>query len=125
MVFRTRRVARLAGRLTGERTGEQLRVSAAAWLALRDLSVHRRQVVALGIVFAIAVAAFVALGSYRQALCETTDQRAMVPRDSGDSVLWEFYGSRLSRHAALLGARTSRPAEVHSIVGASLNVPCC
>jgi ABC-type lipoprotein release transport system permease subunit len=96
----------------------------AAWLALRDLSAHRRQALALGIVFAIAVTAFVALGSYRQALL-----RDYIPARQDQLVIQEtqsfaeFYGSRLSpRIAAVLEdlGVSGAVAEIHSIVGTSL-----
>jgi ABC-type lipoprotein release transport system permease subunit len=96
----------------------------AAWLALRDLSVYRRQAVALAAVFAIAVAAFVALGSYRQTLVR--DYRAA----RGDQLVIqetqsfaEFYGSRLSPEIAIvledLGVARAVP-EIHAMVGTSL-----
>ena len=96
----------------------------AAWLALRDLSVHRRQAIALGTVFAIAVMAFVALGSYRRTL--STDYQPA----RGDQLVIqetqsfaEFYGSRLSPDIAVvledLGV-AGAVAEIHTIVGTSL-----
>ncbi|MEX0788806.1 MAG: ABC transporter permease, partial [Anaerolineales bacterium] len=96
----------------------------AAWLALRDLSVHWRQAAAMGTVFAIAVAAFVGLGSYRVAL--TSDygpprQDQLVVQETQS--FGEFYGSRLSpeievvlENLGVVGAI----AEIHSIVGTSL-----
>ena len=99
-------------------------MSVAAWLALRDLSVHRRQVIALGTVFAIAVAAFVALGSYRQALLEDyrpgQDDLLVIQQTQS---FGEFYGSRLSPdiEAVLEGLGVvGAAAEIHSIVGTSL-----
>jgi ABC-type lipoprotein release transport system permease subunit len=99
-------------------------MSVAAWLALRDLSVHRRQAIALGAVFAMAVTAFVALGSYRQTLL--TDYR---PAREDQLVIQEtqsfaeFYGSRLSPDIAVvledLGF-VGAVAEIHAIVGTSL-----
>jgi len=99
-------------------------MNAAAWLALRDLSVHRRQAVALGTVFAIAVTAFVALGSYRQTLVRDyrparNDQLVIQETQS----FAEFYGSRLSPEIAValvdLGI-VGAVAEIHAIVGTSL-----
>ena len=96
----------------------------AAWLALRDLSVHRRQAIALGTVFAIAVTAFVALGSYRQTLLRDyrparSDQLVIQETQS----FAEFYGSRLSPDIAVLledlGV-AGAVAEIHTIVGTSL-----
>jgi len=96
----------------------------AAWLALRDLSVHRRQAVALGTVFALAVAAFVALGSYRQALLrgyEPARHDQLVVQETQS--FGEFYGSRLSPDIAVvledLGVTGAVP-EIHTIVGTSL-----
>ena len=98
-------------------------MSVAAWLALRDLSVHRRQAMSLGAVFAIAVTAFVALGSYRQALLRDyrparEDQLVIQETQS----FGEFYGSRLSPDVAVvledLGI-TGAVAEIHTIVGTS------
>ena len=96
----------------------------AAWLALRDLSVHRRQAIALGTVFAIAVTAFVALGSYRQALLRdyqpARDDQLVIQEDQS---FGEFYGSRLSPDISVvledLGV-TGAVAEIHTIVGTSL-----
>lgn len=97
---------------------------AAAWLALRDLSVHRRQAMALGSVFAIAVTAFVALGGYRQALLDD-----YPPANAGLLVVQEaqsfgeFYGSRISPQVAgLLADRGAAApvAEIHAIVGTRL-----
>lgn len=99
-------------------------MSVAAWLALRDLSVHRRQAFALGTVFAIAVTAFVALGSYRQTLLRDYqpargDQLVIQETQS----FAEFYGSRLSPDIAVvledLGV-AGAVAEIHTIVGTSL-----
>jgi ABC-type lipoprotein release transport system permease subunit len=100
-------------------------MSVAAWLALRDLSVHRRQAITLGTVFAIAVTAFVALGGYREALLRDyqparEDQLVIQETQS----FGEFYGSRLSPdvEAALEGLGVIGPvAEIHTIVGTSLN----
>ena len=96
----------------------------AAWLALRDLSVHRRQAIALGTVFAIAVMAFVALGSYRRTL--STDYQPA----RGDQLVIqetqsfaEFYGSRLSPEIAVVLEKlgvAGAVAEIHAIVGTSL-----
>lgn len=96
----------------------------AAWLALRDLSSHWQQAAALGTVFAIAVAAFVTLGSYRGALV-----RDYGPPRVGQLVVQEtqsfgeFYGSRLSPDIQVvlenLGV-VGPVAEIHSIVGTSL-----
>jgi ABC-type lipoprotein release transport system permease subunit len=99
-------------------------LSVAAWLALRDLSVHRRQAVALGTVFAMAVTAFVALGSYRQTLVRDyrparNDQLVIQETQS----FAEFYGSRLSPEIGTeLGALgfAGAVAEIHAIVGTSL-----
>jgi ABC-type lipoprotein release transport system permease subunit len=96
----------------------------AAWLALRDLSVHRRQAMALGTVFAIAVTAFVALGSYRQALLRdygpARDDQLVIQETQS---FGEFYGSRLSPDIEVvledLGVVGSA-AEIHTIVGTSL-----
>lgn len=96
----------------------------AAWLALRDLSVHRRQAAALGAVFAIAVMAFVALGSYRQALGRDygpARQDQLVIQETQS--FGEFYGSRLSPDIEIVleGLGVVEPvAEIHSIVGTSL-----
>lgn len=99
-------------------------MKAAAWLALRDLSVHRRQALALGSVFAIAVTAFVALGSYRQVLVDD-----YPPASAGLLVVQEtqsfgeFYGSRLSPQVAGMLASYGDVApvpEIHAIVGTKL-----
>jgi ABC-type lipoprotein release transport system permease subunit len=96
----------------------------AAWLALRDLSAHGRQALALGTVFAIAVTAFVALGSYRRALA--TDYGGAFPDQlviQETQSFAEFYGSRLSPDVAAaledLGISATIP-EIHEIVGSSL-----
>jgi ABC-type lipoprotein release transport system permease subunit len=99
-------------------------MNAAAWLALRDLSVHRRQAVALGTVFAIAVTAFVALGSYRQTLVrdyQPARNDLLVIQETQSFA--EFYGSRLSPEIAValedLGI-AGFVAEIHAVVGTSL-----
>ena len=100
-------------------------MSVAAWLALRDLSVQRRQALALVMVFGIAVTAFVALGSYRQALVEDYQPaRADLLVIQETQSFAEFYGSRVSSEVAaaladqgLVGA----VAEIHAIVGTSLD----
>ena len=99
-------------------------MSVAAWLALRDLSVHRRQAIALGTVFAMAVTAFVALGSYRETLVRDYrpargDQLVIQETQS----FAEFYGSRLSPEIGIeLGdlGFAGAVAEIHAIVGTSL-----
>ncbi len=99
-------------------------MSVAAWLALRDLSVHRRQAIALGTVFAMAVTAFVSLGSYRQTLLKDyrparEDQLVIQETQS----FAEFYGSRLSPEIAVVLENLGFPgavAEIHAIVGTSL-----
>jgi len=99
-------------------------MSVAAWLAVRDLSVHRRQAAALVTVFAIAVLAFVALGSYREALMRDyrparEDQLVIQETQS----FAEFYGSRLSPDTAVVleDLGVAAPiAEIHAIVGTSL-----
>jgi hypothetical protein len=76
-------------------------------------------------VFAIAVAAFVALGSYRQALLEDyrpgEDDRLVIQQTQS---FGEFYGSRLSPDVAVvlegLGV-AGAAAEIHAIVGTSLS----
>jgi hypothetical protein len=96
----------------------------AAWLAWRDLSVHWRQAQALGTVFAIAVTAFVALGSYRRALTSDyrrTSENQLVVQETQS--FGEFYGSRLSPdvRAALDDLDVHvLAAEIHTIVGTSL-----
>ena len=96
----------------------------AARLALRDLSVHGSHAIALGSVFAIAVAGFVMLNSYRQSL-----ERDYRPGRSDLLVIQEsqsfgeFYGSRLSPGvmAALENLEIREGvAEIHSIVGTNL-----
>lgn len=99
-------------------------MTAAARLALRDLAVHRRQAVTLGIVFAIAVTAFVALGGYREALSRdyrpAHDDQLVIQETQSFA---EFYGSRLSPDVAIalkdLGV-TQAVAEIHAVVGTSL-----
>jgi ABC-type lipoprotein release transport system permease subunit len=98
-------------------------MTAAARLALRDLSVHRWPAAALAAVFAIAVMAFVALGGYRQALRNDyrPAQAHLVVQETQSFA--EFYGSRLSPEvAAVLEARGAAWAvpEIHAIVGTSL-----
>jgi putative ABC transport system permease protein len=99
-------------------------MSLAVWLAVRDLSVHRRPAVALVTVFAIAVTAFVALGSYREALLkdyQPARQDQLVVQETQS--FGEFYGSRLSPDiaAALHDLGIASPvAEIHAIVGTSL-----
>jgi ABC-type lipoprotein release transport system permease subunit len=99
-------------------------MSVAAWLALRDLSVHRRQAIALGMVFAIAVTAFVSLGGYRQSLSSDyrparADQLVVQETQS----FAEFYGSRLAPDIGValegLGVAGAVP-EIHAIVGTTL-----
>jgi len=99
-------------------------MNVAAWLAVRDLAAHRRQAMTLVTVFAIAVTAFVALGSYRQALLR--DYRSMREDQlviQETQSFGEFYGSRLSPDIAVvlqdLGI-TAPIAEIHAIVGTSL-----
>ncbi len=96
----------------------------AAWLALRDLAVHRRQALALGAVFAIAVTAFVALGAYRQTLIrDYASGRADLLVIQETQTFAEFYGSRLAPEIGLalgeLGVVGAVP-EIHAIVGTSL-----
>jgi ABC-type lipoprotein release transport system permease subunit len=99
-------------------------MSVAAWLALRDLSSHRRQALALGMVFAIAVTAFVALHSYRQALLRDyspgREDRLVIQETQSFA---EFYGSRLSPDVGTvledLGVDEA-VAEIHAVVGTSL-----
>jgi ABC-type lipoprotein release transport system permease subunit len=97
---------------------------AAVRLAWRDLASFRWQAAAIGTVLAVSVLAFVALGSYRQAL----EQDYAVPTESflvvqQDQSFAEFYGSRIPADIAdLLAARGSaNPVpEIHAVVGTSL-----
>ena len=97
---------------------------AALWLAWRDLGTYRWQGVAMGAVLAIAVLAFVALGSYRQAL--ETDYAApsaaflVVQQDQSFA---EFYGSRVPPETAGVlasGWGLDPIPEIHAVVGTSL-----
>ncbi len=96
----------------------------AVWLAWRDLGTYRWHAGAMAAVFAIAVLAYVALGSYRLALSTDYD----VPTDAflvvqQDQSFAEFYGSRLSPETVgLLAAKgVLHPIpEIHAVVGTSL-----
>ena len=96
----------------------------AALLALRDLSSHRWRALAWGSVFSIAVLAFVALSSYREALQNdyafNADQMLIV----GEAhAIAEYYGSRISAaeaEAALAGRGIDQAIpEIHELVGTS------
>lgn len=98
-------------------------MTVAARLAWRDLALNWRQALALGSVFAIAVAAFVALGSYRRTL--VADYR---PGREGRLIVQEaqsfgeFYGSRISPEVAVALERlagVAPVAEIHAVVGTS------
>ncbi|HMK07720.1 MAG TPA: ABC transporter permease, partial [Anaerolineales bacterium] len=96
----------------------------AARLAWRDLAAHGLQAAALASVFAIAVAAFVALGGYRRALA--TDYRpekgnVLIVQET--QTFAEFYGSRLSPMVLATLKRLgigAAVAEIHEVVGTSL-----
>jgi ABC-type lipoprotein release transport system permease subunit len=93
-------------------------------IAFRDLDVHRLRVVAHGIVFSIAVLAFVILGSYRNTLQQEYslwEIDHLVVQESHS--IAEFYGSRISPEVGALleqnGIQDAVP-EVHTIVGTNV-----
>jgi putative ABC transport system permease protein len=99
-------------------------MSTAARLAWRDLSAFRGQAIAMGSVFAIAVAAFVTLGSYRASLLgDYAPSRGNLLIVQATQSFGEFYGSRISPQTATvlraLGVTDAVP-EIHAVVGTSL-----
>lgn len=93
-------------------------------IAFRDLSAHKLRVGAHGIVFSIAVLAFVILGSYQQALQQEYslwEVDRLVVQESHS--IAEFYGSRISPEVGVLldqnGIQNAVP-EVHTIVGTNV-----
>lgn len=96
----------------------------ASRLALRDLSTQWGQAIALGAVFAIAVAAFLTLDTFQKTLAREyrpTPGNLLIVQEA--QTFGEFYGSRLpievGRELQEMGVQSPVP-EIHGLVGTSL-----